>query len=112
MLRLPRFDFSSAFGLNATLPGLGMVDAFDITRADLKGIADAGEALYISAVVHKAFITVNEKGTEAGAATGVVIGTDSAGPPLFEVDRPFLFVIRDEATGVVLFLGRVVDPRP
>jgi serpin B len=65
--------------------------------------------LYITAVVHKAFVMVNEEGTEAAAATGAVIGPSSAGLS-FQADHPFFFLIRDEVTGSVLFLGKVVDP--
>ena len=69
--------------------------------------------LTITDVVHKAFVAVDEKGTEAAAATGVVLGPTSAPPPPLEVniDRSFLFVIRDAPTGAVLFVGRLVDPR-
>lgn len=108
VVSLPKFDTSSALSLKDTLEALGMRDAFDEGGADFTGIASL-EPLHISAVIHKGFITVSEKGTVAGAATGVVVGTDSE-PFRLEVDRPFLFAIRDRPTGALLFLGRVVDP--
>jgi serpin B len=70
--------------------------------------------LYIMSVIHKAFVHVNEAGTEAAAATAVVMGADASAPPTpmeFIVDRPFIFLIRDRGTGTILFLGRVEDPR-
>ena len=82
--------------------------------ADFSGMHTGGEELSISAVIHKAFVDVNEEGTEAAAATGVVVGTTSAAPPpkpkYFRADRPFLYLIRDHKTGSVLFMGRLVEP--
>jgi len=69
----------------------------------------AAERFWIQRVLHKAYIDVNERGTEAAAATTVIIGDDS-GEPQFTVDRPFLFLLRDKPTGEILFIGRVVDP--
>jgi len=70
------------------------------------------EKLFISAVVHKAFVDVNEKGTEAAAATGVAAGTLSLPPPaMFRADHPFLFLIRDNVTGSILFMGRLANPQ-
>ena len=67
--------------------------------------------LYITAVVHKAFVDVNEQGTEAAAATGVVVGVTSVQiTPTFRADHPFLFLIRDNQTGSILFMGRVMNP--
>jgi serpin B len=91
-----------------------MPSAFDPDEADFSGIADlekTDERLFIHDVYHDAAITVDEEGTEAAAATAVVIGDESAPADPFEmvVDRPFLFAIRDRPTGSVLFLGRVVD---
>ena len=81
-------------------------DAADFTR-----MSDQDE-LYVQAVLHKAFVDVNEEGTEAAAATGVVVIIRSAPlePETFRADRPFVFLIRDKSTGGILFLGRVVDP--
>ncbi|HEY1738804.1 MAG TPA: serpin family protein, partial [Acidimicrobiia bacterium] len=103
---MPKFSFSSQFTLNDTLSAMGMSDAFD-DRANFSGISNAG--LYVSAVVHQATITVDEKGTEAAAATGVVLIPMSAHLGL-AVNHPFLFAIRDDKTGAILFTGRVLDP--
>ncbi len=89
-----------------------MVTAFVPGGADFSPI-DGGRDLYVSTVIHKAFVDVNEEGTEAAAATG--IGIKSAAVQMsrsFRVDHPFLFLIRDTSTGSLLFLGRIVDPRP
>lgn len=108
-LSLPRFTARSASGLKPVLAGLGMSSMFDDGRADLSGISDT-EQLVVGAVQHEAVVTIDETGTEAAAATGVVVQAVSAPSPVV-VDRPFLFVVRDEPTGAVLFLGRVTDPR-
>ncbi len=102
---LPRFKTTTEFQLNETLAALGMKKAF--ADADFSGI-DGRRDLAISAVVHKAFIEVNEKGTEAAAATGVVFSVSK--PPALQADHPFLFLIRDTRNGSVLFLGRINDP--
>ncbi|WP_437970762.1 serpin family protein [Sorangium sp. So ce260] len=109
---LPRFKMTAEFELSKTLAELGMPLAFDERKADFSGITRA-EPLFISQVRHKAFVEVNEEGTEAAAATGVVVSTRAAPapPPVFRADRPFAFLIRDVATGAVLFMGRVTDPR-
>ncbi len=112
-VQLPRFKMSSQFSLASTLSAMGMPLLFDEVRADLSGIATQ-DALHVSAVVHKAFVDVNEEGTEAAAATGVVVGVRSAmvpmEPVLFRADHPFLFLIRDKSSGRILFVGRVADP--
>ncbi|SDM03580.1 serpin B [Halogranum gelatinilyticum] len=113
-LRLPKFSFSSAMSLKQTLSDLGMPVAFDPNAADFSGMADAEEPLFIGDVIHEAFVGVDEKGTEAAAATAVTVETTSAEvdpPEPFEmtVDRPFLFAIRHRETDAILFLGRVVD---
>jgi serpin B len=76
-------------------------------------MTDNPEGLYIGAVIHKAFVDVNEEGTEAAAATAVVMrGKCAPEPsPVFRADHPFLFLIRDRRTGSILFIGRVMDPR-
>jgi len=109
---LPRFKTTSEFSLQATLKALGMSDAFTFGRADFSGM-DGQKDLFVSAVVHKAFVEVNEQGTEAAAATATGMGgRGNTGPPIpiFRADHPFLFLIRDNHTGSLLFLGRVTDP--
>ncbi len=108
---LPRFRVTSQFSLKRTLASMGMADAFNPRVADFSGI-DGTKNLSISAVVHKAFVDVNEEGTEAAGATGVVVGvTAIPAPPLvFRADHPFVFLIRDNGSGSILFLGRLADP--
>ena len=110
-LGLPKFKFTSEFNLSETLIGMGMDYPFDPSLADFSGM-DGMRDLYISNVVHKAFVAVDEKGTEAAAATAVI--APSAMAPMFDVslviDRPFFFVIRDIPTGQILFIGRVLNP--
>ena len=105
----PKFKMISQFSLSDKLQALGMKKAFG--DADFSGM-DGSKRLYLSAVLHKAFVEVNEEGTEAAAATAVVFRTRSARPmgPRFRADHPFLFLIRDKATGSVLFLGRYAEP--
>lgn len=107
---MPKFSTESKVDLAKQLADLGMATAFG-DRADFSGITTE-EALFISAVVHQANIDVDEKGTEAAAATAVVMAASAAvdGPVTFTVDRPFVFAIRDVETGSLLFLGRIVDP--
>jgi serpin B len=113
-VNLPRFKLHSQYTLNATLQAMGIRDAFDQQRADFSQmVSEQPEGpLAISTVVHKAFCEVNEEGTEAAAATGVAIAVRSAAeePKVFRADRPFLFAIRHNPTGSLLFLGRVNDP--
>jgi len=108
-LTFPKFGIETKAMLAALLAALGMPSAFD-GRADFSGITTA-EALLISDVVHQANIDVDEKGTEAAAATAVVMRGGAAPQSVtLHVDRPFLFALRDVPTGAVLFLGRVLDP--
>ncbi len=109
-LTMPKFRVETSFGLKEALKALGMVSAFDPSSADFSGM-DGTRDLYITDVVHKAFVEVDESGTEAAAATAVVVGQTSvpADPIEVSLDRPFLFLIRDVQTGTVLFLGRVVN---
>jgi serpin B len=114
-VRLPRFKMTSEFSLNRALSELGMPLAFEEGSADFSGM-NGQHDLFISAALHKAFVDVNEQGTEAAAATGIVIAPTSAviepaRPEEFHADHPFLFGIVDNRAGSVLFLGRVLDPR-
>ncbi len=105
---MPKFEYESAFGLNDALMALGMTDAFS-GAADFSGM-DGTHTLFIQSVLHKAFIAVNEAGTEAAAATAVVVGRVSAPEPAeIALDRPFLYFIVDRPTGELLFLGRVLE---
>jgi serpin B len=106
---IPKWEFTSSFALVDAFRALGAAVAFDPVRADFSGI-DGTRDIYISRVEHKAFIAVDEMGTEASAATGVVGETQSGTLVTFYADRPFLFVIRHIETGAVLFAGRVMDP--
>jgi serpin B len=110
-LGLPSFEVRNQTMLSTLLRELGMVDAFDGTVADFSGMT-LDERLVIDEVIHEAFIAVDEQGTEAAAATAVVMRATSAvvSSIELEIDRPFLFALQDRATGAVLFLGRVVDP--
>ena len=113
-LTMPRWDFRTRLDLKALLSQLGMPTAFDAEAAELEGMTTAEADLHLTHVLHEATITVDEDGTEAAAATGVVVGVTSAPPePPAEVvlDRPFLFVVHDVETGTPLFVGRVTDPR-
>jgi serpin B len=108
-LSTPRWDDKGAsVSLKGTLRNLGMTDAFMAGTADFSGM-DGTRNLVIGDVIHQAFIKVNEKGTEAAAATAVVMN-DTSMPPALNVDRPFIYLIRDIATDTVLFMGRVTDP--
>jgi serpin B len=113
-LTMPRFEFESQFGLNDALIDMGMPDAFSPHDADFSGMNGklGTERLFISDVVHKAFVAVDEAGTEAAAATAVIIGETALPRPPVEVtiDRPFIFLIRDIETGSILFVGRVLNP--
>jgi serpin B len=112
-LTLPKFKMTQEFKLNDQLKQLGMPLAFS-DKADLSGIGGSPGELYVSSVLHKSFIDVNEEGTEAAAATGIIVGTTAVAVPkppvIFKADHPFVFVIRHKPTGEVLFIGRVVDP--
>ena len=109
-LGLPKFEFAYDVSLVNPLTALGMTDAFT-GAADFSGI-DGTRNLFISDVLHKAWVSVDEAGTEAAAATAVIISLVAhPGPPVvLTINRPFLFVIRDVPTGTILFIGRVVDP--
>ena len=107
---LPRFKLEDSFSLNDALGGMGMNEAFDSLAADFSGMSSA-KNLYISAVVHKAFLEVNEEGSEAAAATAVVRRRLCGVVPIpFRADHPFLFFISEHETGAILFLGKFSHP--
>jgi len=107
---MPRFEFDSRFGLSEALEALGMPAAFS-GGADFSGMTGNKE-LFISDVVHKAFVSVDEAGTEAAAATAVIMKLAAVAeePVAVTIDHPFVFLIRDIETSAILFVGRVVDP--
>ncbi|HUH96976.1 MAG TPA: serpin family protein [Anaerolineales bacterium] len=112
MLGCPKFTFSADFSLSDQLKSLGMTDAFDSNKADFSGMTGDHD-LFIGDVVHKAFVAVDEKGTEAAAATAAIMMAMSApsqSKVRLVIDRPFIFVIRDLTSGQFLFIGRVLNP--
>jgi serpin B len=113
ILTLPKFKMTSEFELADALGALGMKQAFERGVADFSGMTGTRD-LWISAAIHKAYVDVNEEGTEAAAATGIVMHTMAMSyeepPVVFRADHPFIFLIRDDRSGAILFMGRVVDP--
>src|SRR6516164_7960969 len=109
VVQLPRFKLAESLELGKLLSGLGMKLAFTPGEADFSGMAE-GEPLFFSAVIHKAYIDVDEKGTEAAAATAVVARAAGFSRIMFRADHPFLFLIRENRTGTILFIGRVINP--
>jgi serpin B len=110
-VHLPKVEFRTSYQLVEPLKAMGMSIAFQPHQANFRGIADTD--LFISQVVHKTFLRIDEKGTEAAAATGIEVEVTSAPivpPPAFRADHPFLVLIIDKPTGSVLFLGRIADP--
>jgi serpin B len=110
-LSMPKFEFESSFNLKEALAGMGMSDAFS-ANADFSGMA-GNRDLVISDIVHKAFVSVDESGTEAAAAAAVVMSQTSVSPETsveITIDHPFMFLIRDIETGAILFVGRVMNP--
>jgi len=113
LLSLPRFKVETGYDLVAPFKSLGMREAFDAGVADFGGMGFKKGALSISQIRHKAFADVNEEGTEAAAATAVEMKVTCVPRyPVFCADRPFVFIIRDNFSGSILFIGRVADPRP
>ncbi len=112
---LPKFEFTNSFKLSDALQTLGIRNAFTPRRADFSGMTSA-EDLFISEVLHKTFIAVDEEGTEAAAATAVLIEAtgmppaEPMPPKVFRADHPFLFLIRHRESGAILFMGRVTNP--
>ena len=109
---LPQFKLTEQFQLDSVLAELGMPSAFVPRRADFSG-RNGKRDLFISAAIHKAFVDVNEEGTEAAAATAAVIpqSTFTPEPTVFRADHPFVFMIRANRTGSILFMGRVTNPK-
>lgn len=110
-IRIPKFQFTTEpMSLTNAFKSLGMTAPF--SNADFSGISDKYN-LVISDIIHKAFIKVDEKGTEAAAATAIILGRDTTASsyPIFVADRPFIYLIRDTQTKAILFMGRVMDPR-
>jgi serpin B len=111
VVSIPKFKMTSQFDLASVLKSMGMTDAFS-SNANFSGV-NGKRNLFISAVIHKAYVDVNEEGTEAAAATAVTMKLTSIGPariPVFKADHPFLFLIRDNHSGSILFIGRVMNP--
>ncbi len=112
IVAMPKFKMTHKFSLGAVLQAMGMTDAFS-RQADFSGMTGRND-LFISAVVHQAYVDVNEEGTEAAAATGVTMRLTAMAPgrvPVFRADHPFLFLIRDIRSGSILFVGRVANPK-
>jgi len=117
-LALPRFRVApnNPMDLTERLKALGIRLLFDPDRADLTGVAKPeppGKLLFVTKVFHQGFIDVGEQGTEAAAATAVLVALGAGAPPkrfVFEADHPFVYLIRDTTTGLILFMGKVVDP--
>jgi len=110
LICIPKFEFDTKYNLNENLKDLGMPTAFKWPGADFSGM-DGTKMLYIDKAIHQAYIKVDERGTEAAAATTIVIGFGSALPlDMFIANRPFIFIIQQKDTGNILFLGRIVDP--
>ncbi len=114
-VQFPRFELETELPLMENLEALGITDAFDQGLADFTGFTDPAEVAaewYVNAARHKAYVKVDEQGTEAAAATGFGV-TDTAMPQteVFIADHPFIFLIRDQLTGSILFMGRIEDPR-
>jgi serpin B len=107
---MPRFQLETKYTLNTTLSDMGMARAFSVQQANFSGMGGKG-GLFISKVIHQAFVEVNEEGTEAAAATGVMMETVAEWPQTeFRADHPFVFMIRDKRTRAILFMGRMYDP--
>ena len=107
---MPKFSFKSGLDLTNNLAALGMQNAFDWQKADFSGMTTQDPPLYLSKSFQKAYIVVNERGTEAGAANFMTFENVVANLET-RLDRPFLFMIIDQSTGAILFMGRMEDPR-
>ena len=111
-LYMPKFSFTKEITANEVLQSIGMRDAFEPGSADFSGM-DGTQSLFIQYVLHKAFVAVDEKGTEAAAATAVIVGKTAIMEPQVRlvIDRPFLFLIRDKVNGSILFVGRYMGAK-
>ena len=112
IVSIPKFELETKYDLIPPLHKLGINDAFDQNNADFLGITTS-EQLFITSALHKAYVDVNEEGTEAAAVTAITVGTTSVDPnppPTFVADHPFIFVIQDNETGHILFIGRMTNP--
>ena len=114
ILGIPKFKMEAQYKLEKMLPQMGIVDMFDPKAADFSAMLPNTPDAYISEAVHKTFVEVNEKGTEAAAATAMVMMLGCAlplePPKRFVADHPFIFLIRDTRTDTILFMGRYVSP--
>jgi serpin B len=109
---LPKFKLTSQFYLGERLQSMGMTNAFTPNKADFSGMDGKSNWPYLKNVIHKAFVDVNEEGTEAAASTAIMV-TAICGDPrrvVFRADHPFFFMIKEKTTGSILFIGRIVDP--
>ena len=106
---LPRFKLEEIYDMNNVLYKMGMTDAFEEGRADFSGISSK-QGLFLSNVIHKSVVEVNEEGSEATAATTIVLKGSSRSTPCFCVNRPFIFFIQHIKTNEILFLGRLSSP--
>jgi serpin B len=107
---LPKIEFKFDDSLVDELSALGMTDAFNDSKANLSGISDDAK-LVVSQVMHKTYIKLDERGTEAAAVTGITVGVTSVGPDdSFRADHPFVFAIREKDTQAILFIGKVMNP--
>jgi serpin B len=113
-VQIPRFRMESMLALDHVLQKFGLRKAFDVDEADFSQMSDDPAALYVGAALHKAFVEINEKGTEAAAATAVCMAAgcamDTESPKIFRADHPFLFLIRDQKTKLIHFMGRLTSP--
>jgi serpin B len=107
-IHIPKFKFETKYDMGNTLKNMGMPTPFIPDEADFSGM-DGTKKLYIGFVIHQGFVEVNEKGTEAAAATAVGM-VETCVSPSFYADHPFIFLIQDNESGNILFMGRVTDP--
>lgn len=109
---IPKFEMKTSYNLIHSLKTLGMPDVFDKHTANLSGMADvSAQNLYVAGATQDAYVNVNEEGTEAAAVTAITVSTEEeSSPPSFIADHPFIFIIQDDESGAILFMGKVTDP--